>query len=420
MMWVMLKHLAIKGFKSLEQIDDLEFPRLAVFAGPNAAGKSNLLDAIQMVARAGTQRTLAEALSRPIRGLPAEAFTLPSGGLAELMDRKVARFELWASLELRSTNGRGPERVRYAIQIATDPRAGTLSVDEESLTALSADWVPKGLPRIETANDALLLRRQGQGQPRHEPLHANHTLLSDTRLSGSLYPLFDRVRQELRTWRTYYLDPQEAMRDAVGPREVEDIGSRGEDIAPFLYGLKLRQPKPFAAVKRSLRAVIPAVSGLDVDLDPKRGTLDIQIEQDATLFSSRVVSEGTLRVLALCAIAVTATSGLVAIEEPENGVQPQRLDRIAELLSSTVRRGNAQFVLTTHSPGFVAAMLHRSREASDSIGLFGVSRSGRATDIRRINLDESLFTDAAIDELLQEPDERDKITALVQRGWLDL
>jgi hypothetical protein len=29
MMWVMLKHLAIKGFKSLEQIDDLELPRLA-------------------------------------------------------------------------------------------------------------------------------------------------------------------------------------------------------------------------------------------------------------------------------------------------------------------------------------------------------------------------------------------------------
>jgi predicted ATPase len=408
-----------QGFKSLEQIDDLEFPRLAVFAGPNAAGKSNLLDAIQMVARAGTQRTLAEALSKPIRGLPAEAFTLPSGGLAELMDRKLARFELWASLELPS-NGRGPERVRYAVRIETEPRGGTLSVDEESLTALSADWLPKGLPRIETANDALLLRRQGQSQPRHEPLHANHTLLSDSRLSGSLYPLFDRVRQELRTWRTYYLDPQDAMREAVGPREVEDIGSRGEHIAPFLYGLKLRQPKAFAAVERSLRAIIPAISGLDVDLDPKRGTLDIQIGQDGTLFSSRVVSEGTLRVLALCAIAVTATHGLVAIEEPENGVQPQRLDRIAELLSSTVRRGSAQFVLTTHSPGFVAAMLHRSREASESIGLFGVSRSGRATDIRRIRLDESLFTDAAINELLQEPDERDKITALVQRDWLDL
>jgi predicted ATPase len=408
-----------QGFKSLEQIDDLEFPRLAVFAGPNAAGKSNLLDAIQMVARAGTQRTLAEALSKPIRGLPAEAFTLPSGGLAELMDRKLARFELWASLELPS-NGRGPERVRYAVRIETEPRGGTLSVDEESLTALSADWLPKGLPRIETANDALLLRRQGQSQPRHEPLHANHTLLSDSRLSGSLYPLFDRVRQELRTWRTYYLDPQDAMREAVGPREVEDIGSRGEHIAPFLYGLKLRQPKAFAAVERSLRAIIPAISGLDVDLDPKRGALDIQIGQDGTLFSSRVVSEGTLRVLALCAIAVTATHGLVAIEEPENGVQPQRLDRIAELLSSTVRRGSAQFVLTTHSPGFVAAMLHRSREASESIGLFGVSRSGRATDIRRIRLDESLFTDAAINELLQEPDERDKITALVQRDWLDL
>lgn len=416
----MLKHLVIKGFKSLDQIDGLDLPRVAVFAGPNAAGKSNLLDAIQMIARAGTQRTLAEALDKPIRGLPAEAFTLPSGGLAELMDQSSAWFELCADIEVPSLSGRAPDRIRYEFRVETDPRGGTLSVEQELLTAMSAEWAPKGLPRIETSTDALLLRRQGQGQPRHEPLHANHTLLSDTRLSGNLYPLFDRVRQELRTWRTYYLDPQDAMREAVGPREVEHIGSRGEDIAPFLYGLKLRQPRVFAAVERSLRAVIPAVSGLDVDLDPKRGTLDVQINQDGTIFSSRVVSEGTLRVLALCAIAVTATDGLVAIEEPENGVQPQRIDRIAELLSSTVRRGNAQFVITTHSPGFVAAMLDRSRDASESIGLFGVARSGRTTKIRPINLDESLFTDAAIDELLQEPDERDKITALVQRGWLDL
>jgi predicted ATPase len=49
----MLPRLAIRGFKSLEDIE-LQLPPLAVLAGPNAAGKSNMLDAIQMLARAGT------------------------------------------------------------------------------------------------------------------------------------------------------------------------------------------------------------------------------------------------------------------------------------------------------------------------------------------------------------------------------
>jgi predicted ATPase len=209
------------------------------------------------------------------------------------------------------------------------------------------------------------------------------------------------------------------MRAATAPREVPDIGVHGETLAPFLYGLKTRDQKSFAAVQRALRSVVPAITTLDVDLDTKRGALDIQIEQDGTMFSSRVVSEGTLRVLALCAIAVTASGGLVAFEEPENGVQPQRLDRIAELLTSAARRGSAQLILTTHSPGFVAAMLERARSEKEDVGLFAVGRDGRATTVRPIH-EPGIWTEPALDELLEEPDEHDKVAALVRRGWLDL
>jgi len=42
----MLKKLTVRDFKSLRDVT-VELPRLAVLFGPNAAGKSNLLDAIQ-------------------------------------------------------------------------------------------------------------------------------------------------------------------------------------------------------------------------------------------------------------------------------------------------------------------------------------------------------------------------------------
>lgn len=416
----MLRRIAIKGFKSLTDIE-LELPRLVVLAGPNAAGKSNLVDGLQMLARAGTQRTLTEALSDPIRGFPAEAFTLPAGGLPELLQQDSANFELEADLMLGHQLGNGnPERVRYRVGIEIDPDTGRLSLADEYLSRLTKGWEPKDRPRIEVEEGQLVLRRSGGGgRPPHEQLGANHTLLSDARLSGSSYPLFDRARDELRQWRTYYLDPAGAMRAAVAPRDVADIGVHGQHLAPFLYGLKATRPPVFQAVRRALRSVIPAIGNLEVDLDTKRGTLDIQIEQDGVTFSSRIVSEGTLRVLALCTIAVTAEAGLIAFEEPENGVQPQRLDRIAELLASSSRRSGAQLLVTTHSPGFVAAMLERAQLEGTDIGLFSVSREGQATVVRQL-MDFGLWKDEAIEELLTEPDDRDKIAALVRRGWLDL
>ena len=66
---MMLRNLKVRGFKSLKDVS-IDLPRMAVLFGPNAAGKSNLLDAIQALSRIGTQRTLADALGEPIRGYP--------------------------------------------------------------------------------------------------------------------------------------------------------------------------------------------------------------------------------------------------------------------------------------------------------------------------------------------------------------
>src|SRR3972149_148228 len=45
-----LRRLSIEGFKSLRKVG-VEFPQFTVLFGPNAAGKSNLLDAVQALSR---------------------------------------------------------------------------------------------------------------------------------------------------------------------------------------------------------------------------------------------------------------------------------------------------------------------------------------------------------------------------------
>jgi len=410
----MLKKLSIHGFKSLANVS-IEFPRLAVLFGPNAAGKSNLLDAVQALSRIGTLRTLSDALAEPIRGYPIEAFSFPAGGMPELLGASRTSFDLEADLTA------GKDCYRYRIEVAIEPGSGRLTVADEYLAQLGAKGEPKGKPPIERVGANLHIRRKSKpAHPRQEPLGLNHSILSDPRLGGVEYRALEKARQELSGWRTYYLDPRVAMRAAHPPSDVRDIGVLGEDIAPFLYGLRAEDPKRFQAISRTLRAIVPSVEDLAVDLDKRRGTLDLLIRQAGVDYSSRIVSEGTLRVLALCAIAVTPWGGsLLAFEEPENGVHPRRLELIAQLLLSIALEQGRQVVVTTHSPLFCDAVLNGARSRPTEIGLFNVRREGTATVIRPFDVTGPLFKDQEIAAALTAGSEDGLFESLLMRGLLD-
>jgi len=410
----MLKSLTVRGFKSLKDVT-VEFPRMAVLFGPNAAGKSNLLDAIQALSRIGTQRTLADALGEQIRGYPTEAFSFPSGGLAELLSASSAQFSLETDLAVQK------DAYRYRVNVEITPGSGALAVADEYLSALAKDGSPKGTAAIEQIEGKLRVRRKNEsGKPRYEPLHQNYAILSDPRLGRPLYQAIEEARSELSGWRTYYLDPRVAMRTAQPPSDVRDIGVLGGEIAPFLYRLRAEHLKYFQAVSRTLRSIVPSVEDLTVDLDKRRGTLDILIRQGGVDYSSRIVSEGTLRVLALCAIAVNPWGGsLLAFEEPENGVHPRRLELIAQLLLSLALEQGRQVVVTTHSPLFCDAVLKGARSRPEDIGLFNVRREGQATVVQPFDITGPLFKNHEIAAALTTGTEDGLFESLLLRGMLD-
>jgi predicted ATPase len=410
----MLRKLTVSGFKSLRDVT-VEFPRMAVLFGPNAAGKSNLLDAIQALSRLGTERTLADALAEPIRGRQIEAFSFPAGGLPALLSSSRAQFTLAADLDVEK------DSYRYKIQVDVDPQSGRLGVGDEYLCQLGARGDPRGNPAIEQVGGQLRIRRKSKpAHPRQEPLGLNHTMLSDPRLAGAEYRALERTRHELTAWRVYYLDPRVAMRSEKSPSDVRDIGVLGGDIAPFLYRLRAEDEKKFRAVSRTLRSIVPSVEELTVDLDKRRGTLDVQIRQGGVDYSSRIVSEGTLRVLALCAIAVNPWGGsLLAFEEPENGVHPRRLELIAQLLLSLATEQGRQVVVTTHSPLFCDTVLKGARARPGDVGLFNVRRDGSATVVQPFDMAKSLFQDEEIAAALTSRTEDGLFESLLLRGLLD-
>lgn len=412
----MLNRLHVVGFKSLHDVT-LQLPRLTVLFGPNAAGKSNVLDVIQAISRIGTARTLADAF-HPLRGYPTEAFSFPPGGLTELLSNDAAKFSLEADV---ATGKDLRERYRYRVAVEINPKSGSLAVRDEYLAALNAAGNPKERPRIEVVGDRIHVRRKSQrGQARHEDIGQGFTVLSDYRWTGQYYRPFDAVRRELNGWRTYYFDPMMTMRWSNPPAAVVDIGTYGQHLAPFLHRLKTERPKHFDSLKRTLRALIPSIEDVSVELDQRRGVLDLAIKQGGTEFSSRIVSEGTLRVLGLCAMAVNPwNASLLAFEEPENGVHPRRLELIAELLFHLAIGQGRQLVITTHSLLFCDAMLRKAKESDGGIGLFRVKKDGPSSVVLPLNVEGPLFRDQAIRDALTSGNEDGLFESLELRGMLD-
>jgi predicted ATPase len=408
----MITQLRVRGFKSLIDVD-VRLPRLVVLFEPNAAGKSNLLDAVQLLSRIATTRTLADALAE-VRGHAVEAFSLPAGGMQELLKSQTARFTLEADVEAE-------KEYRYRLSVELQPRSGTLSVSDEYLAALNRKGEPRVPAAIEVVDGVIRLRRRSSGQPRKEALGQNFAMLSDPRLGGAEYSTIARARSELAGWRAYYLDPRVAMRSAQPPTEVRDIGILGADIGPFLYRLRAEELNRYNGIVRTMRSLVPSVEDLGVDLDERRGTLDLTITQDGIAFSSRVVSEGTLRVLALCAIALNPWSGsLIAFEEPENGVHPRRIELLAKLLLSLALGTRKQVIVTTHSPLFCGEILNLAREEEEGlVALLNVHRENGATRIRHFDAFGPLFQDNEIKRALTAPTEDGLFENLILRGFMD-
>jgi predicted ATPase len=353
---------------------------LSVLFGPNAAGKSNFLDALQLLSRMVASRTLKEAFEPPYRGKPLESFTFGPSGLDFLLAKESASFSIEVDVELspsvvatvnrqigemrKGKSGDGTTReegkpqasvrethLRYRIEVEILPKSGILRVADEHLTALTekGETTKARRPFLEKVKNRLHLRMEGQAHPTYYEQYLDHSVLS-LPLYPPHYPHLVALRQELTRYFFFYFEPRERMRAPCPVKEVRHIGVMGEELASFLNTLKALDARQFKAVEKSLRMIIPSVTSIDVDVN-SLGEVDLWLMEGPMRVPARVVSEGTLRVLGLLALSGASESpALIGFEEPENGIHPRRLRMIADLLKSRVATGDTQLIVTTHSP----------------------------------------------------------------------
>ena len=438
----MLKRINISGYKSLKNVE-VELQSLSVLFGPNGAGKSNFLDALQLLSKIATSRTLKDAFEPPYRGKPLESFTFGSKGIKGLLESRGQSFSIEVDVELsptvvesvnrqvRDMKRTSPEEesaealerlsakvatvrernLRYRIDVEILPKHGILRVTDEYMAALTSKGEPTGKrkPFLERVGNKLHLRMEGQAHPTYYERHLDHSILSLPNYPPH-YPHLVAMRKELESWRFFYFEPRERMRAANPVKEVRHIGLMGEDLAAFLNTLKAVDNKQFRSVEKALHTILPNVEGIEIEVDDI-GEVELKLKENGIPVPARILSEGTLRVLGLLALAgAKEQPSLIGFEEPENGIHPRRIQLVAELFKNRAYMGDTQYIVTTHSPLLPDLMPDES--------LFVCKKSEGETRIEPFSVWGQLARKTEIDRSLMEEEEL-SVSERLLRGDFD-
>lgn len=400
----MITYLKINGFKSFHNFE-MEFTPFTVIAGANASGKSNLFDALTLLSRLAETDNLKRVFNEQ-RGEFIELFSqYGEDNYATEMDFVV---EMLVNKNIKDAWGNVAKlkytRLKYELSIKRIYNSSGIMdivVSKENLSKLNHQediwvskiipkkaleyWRPKvgtgkrGIPYIETVfeNELAIIQvpQDGTtGNKRRFPLsNATRTVLSS--FDTVDFPHVLAAKEEMKSWKFLQLNPDD-LRQATNKNNGEDIISiSGKNLAAALYRIKQTDDYSLKEISRKLNSFLPNFVEVDVIDDNENKQYLIKLKDaDKKEFSSRVLSEGTLRILALCILEFDDKhTGLLCFEEPENGIHPFRIKAMTELLKdlsvdfNEVDTPLRQVIVNTHSPVLVGNMLNWRYDSNVSI-----------------------------------------------------
>lgn len=350
----MITRIEIDDFKSFSGFS-LSLTPFTAILGQNASGKSNLFDAIRFLSRLAENDVL-QAM-RDLRGEPEEFFRKSSSGITSdsmrfsvdvLIDRNVT--DPWGiSVDVKQS------RIRYDLELRRIRERGNDRVVVASESAIPISWTNdpwrlnqkrvsrafkerffylngRSVPFLETNAErrSFDLRQDGHAGRSHPAESAGATILSSVN-SASEFPHQFALREEMRSWKFIQLDAQ-ALRLPSSFLSPDVLLPDGSNLAAVIARLSRDAPGRHALsqIVIDLHSIVPQVLDIRIAENSARKEYDLLISMDGdNEFSARIVSDGTLRVLALLALLHDPNHhGVVCYEEPENGVHPARLAKM--------------------------------------------------------------------------------------------
>ena len=366
----MLRQFTIENFKSYEKAT-LQLAPFTLLIGTNASGKSNALEALALMSWAARGARLPE-----LRGAVKDGALRLRGHATELShDTTDPLIVLHAVVD-------GPKELgALHLDLGLQIEADGLRVVRERLDAPASDST---LPLYEVVDSAdpyapgLTVRYNNFARGGRKPTivcadsHPVFTQLltparfarGHTKASQLIPRAVESVSAALAD--VLFLDPKPAQMRESAYRNPSSLLGDGSNVSGVLFRL-CHEGFGMLAADAGKAAILAFIRNL-----PEQEIADIRFLKSAReevmvalveSFPNRalaepmpaaLLSDGTLRVLAIAAALLSVDSGsLVVIEEIDNGVHPSRAAGLVQSIQTVAQERELRVLVTTHNPALL-------------------------------------------------------------------
>ena len=354
----MFSSFTIENFKSYRKAT-LKLGPLTVLVGANASGKSNAVEALRLLSwlaqgnKLGSIRYAVQEEDQAIRGT-----------VKDLGHRKRRTFSLscvtthpqWNYYSI-TLERQDDDEVHIAEELLTGPdeRVPLFQIVSSQETGGDVrvaynNFARGGKKPQVTCIDQMAVLVQLQSSARFE--HGQKTAQR----------MIPEVTRRYQDWLSniVFLDPQPSTMRDYSFKTDRTLNGNGANLSGVLYDL-CREKRTEREILQFIKALPEQdISSIDFIETPRSEAMvkltdtfgGRKTEYDATL-----LSDGTLRVLAIAAAVLSAPEGsIVVIEEIDNGVHPSRAEQILSRLSRIAHERGLRVLISSHNPALLDAL----------------------------------------------------------------
>jgi predicted ATPase len=306
-----MNRIAIEGYKSFKQID-IPLNPINILIGSNGSGKSNFLSFFEMLNR------IYERKLTPYVAL--------NGGTARFLHKGSKVTDI---LRAKATFNHNT----YGFELKEGDNQFVYMHEWLGYTS-KAGWINDRSDISSYKNEAEIKNYSGL---------TRGSYIKDYLRTMSKYHFHDTGKQSPFT------------RESNVQNDIFYLYESGENLAAFLYGIQQKEPMTYKRIVKVIQSVAPYFS--DFYFHPnENGNLRLLWHDkfSETVYGPTDLSDGTIRFIALTTLFLQPKPAkLIVIDEPELGLHPVAISKLAGLIKSVKDRGT-QIIAATQSADLIS------------------------------------------------------------------
>ena len=300
----MLKEINIEGFKSIKELN-LSLNPINILIGSNGVGKSNFISFFKLVNNIYEKRL--------------QQYSLKTGA------DNLLHYGRKQTDEIKGYLGFGSNAYSFVLQ---HNDSGGLFIGEEQSIYYPAP---------------------------------NNTSFWSANIQESQIKTSDRIRDRflrghLESYKIYHFHDTSTAAPLRTPSKTDDnrsLKEDGDNLAAYLYFLQEKFPKNFKRIEKTIQSIAPFFERFNLApdrLDETRIKLEwSELDHPEAYFDASHLSDGSLRFIALTTLLLQPNlPSVIIIDEPELGLHPVAINKLAGLIKSASQK-NCQIIVSTQS-----------------------------------------------------------------------